>query len=154
MSKIDDAIKFAVDAHKGQVRKLGGLPYIFHPTEVAQIVAQMTTDEDVIAAAILHDTVEDTKTTFEEITNLFGERVAKLVGLETEDKRENEDKAATWRIRKEEALEKLANETDISAKMICLGDKLSNIRSLYRNHLVQGEEMWNTFNEKDPRNHK
>ena len=72
MSKLNEAIKFASDKHDGQIRKLTNLPYIFHPFEVAQIVATMTNDEDVICAALLHDTVEDTKTTLDEIADKFG----------------------------------------------------------------------------------
>ena len=153
MSKLNEAIKFASDKHDGQIRKLTNLPYIFHPFEVAQIVATMCNDEDVICAALLHDTVEDTKTTLDEIADKFGLRVMRLVALETENKREHVDPTLTWRARKEESLIELKECNDLQAKMIWLGDKLSNIRSLYRYNLMYGDDMWLTFNEKDPRNH-
>ena len=153
MSKLNEAIKFASDKHDGQIRKLTNLPYIFHPFEVAQIVATMTDDEDAICAALLHDTVEDTKTTLDEIADKFGLRVMRLVALETENKREHVDPSLTWKTRKEESLEEISVCNDLQAKMIWLGDKLSNIRSLYRYYIVNGEKMWETFNEKDPRNH-
>ena len=154
MSKLTDVIAFAAKAHEGQIRKLNNQPYIFHPCEVGQIVSSMTDDEDVVCAAILHDTVEDTRATLGEIEEKFGKRVAYLVALETEDKRENKDKSKTWRIRKEESLKELENCGDIDAKKIWLGDKLSNIRSMYRTHLLEGDSMWNHFNNKNPEDHE
>lgn len=72
-------LDFAFEAHKGQERKFTGEPYIFHPIEVAQIVSTVNDDPEVIAAAILHDTVEDTDATDEDIRTKFGDRVADLV---------------------------------------------------------------------------
>ena len=87
MTKLDHAIKFATDAHAGQKRKMTNTPYILHPLEAAAIVASITTDEDVICAAVLHDTVEDTDVKAETIRSEFGDRVAELVSAETENKR-------------------------------------------------------------------
>ena len=64
---LDDAIKFAGIAHKGMVRKGGNQPYIFHPLEVLNIASLITLDDDILCAAILHDTVEDTPATIEDI---------------------------------------------------------------------------------------
>jgi len=153
MSKLAEAIKFASDAHDGQIRKLTNLPYIFHAFEVAQIVATMTDDEDAICAALLHDTVEDTKATLDELAEKFGLRVMRLVAYETENKREHIDKSLTWQTRKEESLAEIRVCDDKEAKMIWLGDKLSNIRSLYRYYIVNGDKMWESFNQKDPKAH-
>lgn len=153
MSKLKDAVIFAAQKHDGQYRKITNQPYIFHCTEVCQIVSELTYDEDVMCAALLHDTVEDTKTNLDEIEELFGPRVMRLVSYETENKRKGQPKSDTWKLRKAESLEELSKCKDLDVKKIWLGDKLSNVRSLYRSYLVLGDELWSSFNEKDPRNH-
>ena len=87
MDKVTKAIEFAAMAHDGMVRKKDKTPYILHPLEAAVIVGSMTDDRDVISAAVLHDVVEDTDITIEEIEERFGSRVRALVESETEDKR-------------------------------------------------------------------
>lgn len=74
-----DAAAFAIEAHGDQKRKYTGEPYVMHCFEVARLVATRTTDETMIAAALLHDTVEDTDTSRDDIENRFGARVADLV---------------------------------------------------------------------------
>ena len=76
MNVIEKAIGFAVKAHAGALRKGTNLPYILHPLEAASIAAQMTDDQEIIAATVLHDTVEDTETSAEDIRKEFGARVA------------------------------------------------------------------------------
>lgn len=149
MSKLDEAIKFATDAHAGQKRKLVDLPYILHPLEAATIVANLTSDEDVICAAVLHDVVEDTPHNLAEIKEKFGEKVASLVGAETEDKRDYLSPEATWRIRKEETLAHLRQTDDKNVKILWLGDKLSNARSMLNAYLRIGDEIWKVFHESD-----
>lgn len=84
---IDKAMEFATKAHEGQFRKGTKRPYIVHPVEVGDIVSTMTGDEEVIAAAILHDTIEDCPQVTEEILRKeFGDRVTALVMHESEDK--------------------------------------------------------------------
>ena len=97
------AVDFALDAHRGQRRKDGSI-YILHPLEVSVIAGTMTRDEDVLAAAVLHDTVEDTPVTAQDILDNFGEKIAELVAHETENKRPELPAAETWKIRKEESL--------------------------------------------------
>lgn len=77
------ALDFATEAHKDQVRKYTGEPYIFHPIEVAQIVWNATEDINAASAALLHDVVEDTDVTAEEILKEFGPEVAELVHFVT-----------------------------------------------------------------------
>ncbi|MBR4745053.1 MAG: bifunctional (p)ppGpp synthetase/guanosine-3',5'-bis(diphosphate) 3'-pyrophosphohydrolase [Oscillospiraceae bacterium] len=149
---LDRAIEFAVDAHRGQLRKDGG-PFILHPLEDAAIVATMTMDPEVLAAAVLHDTVEDTAVTPEEILENFGERVYGLVMHETENKREDEPPASTWQIRKDETLQILAETKDVAVKMLWLGDKLSNMRAFYRHYTELGEAFFERFNNPDPKAH-
>ena len=150
---INEAIKFASLAHMGMRRKGNDQPYIFHPLEVLNLVSMMTLDEEVLCAAILHDTVEDTDATIEDIRKNFNERVASLVGYESEDKRGNVNKAATWKKRKEETIERISSLYDEGAKMICLADKVSNLRSIHLGLLDKGEEFWQSFNQKDPKEH-
>ena len=152
MTKLEEAIVFAVNAHSGAKRKGSDMPYILHPLEVMTIVASMTDDEDVMAAAVLHDTVEDTPITLNDITAKFGIRIADLVEYESENKREDEPPEKTWKIRKQESIDHLRTASR-EAKMICLGDKLSNLRQIERNHAVSGEAIWEKFNQKDSKQH-
>ena len=150
MTLFEEAVLFAVQAHSGMKRKKEEIPYILHPMEVASITSSMTADERVLAAAVLHDTVEDTPTTIEQIEEKFGKRVAELVSAETEDKRKTLPPEATWKIRKEESLEVLKKTKDLDIKRIWLGDKLSNMRSYFRLQASQGNGFWNSFNQHDP----
>ena len=149
MEIISKAIEFAVKAHDGMRRKNGESPYILHPLEAAVIVGTMTNDQEVIASAVLHDVVEDTDISIEEIEKNFGKRIKKLVECETENKRAELPPATTWRIRKEESLEDLKNAKDIAVLMVWLGDKLANMRSIYREWKVVGDKIWQKFNQKD-----
>ena len=148
-SVLDKAIFFAVKAHEGQMRK-DGSSYILHPLEVAVIAGTMTNDTDVLAAAVLHDTVEDTDTTADDILNSFGPRVAELVAHETEDKRPEMKASDSWKIRKEESLAVL-KDSDVNSKILWVSDKLSNMRSLVRDYDTMGEKVFERFNEKDPK---
>ena len=147
------AIVFATKAHEGQFRKGTQIPYILHPMEAAAIVGTMTTDEEIIAGAVLHDVVEDTATTVEEVMELFGERVGSLVASESENKREDLPSEFTWKIRKQETLDHLKTAS-VEVKMIALGDKLSNMRAIYRDYQTIGDKLWQRFNQKDKNEHK
>ena len=149
MELVSEAIALAVKAHDGMRRKKSDAPYILHPMEAAVIVGTMTDDQNLIAAAALHDVVEDAGITIGEIEERFGRRVRELVQSETEDKRADLLPASTWRIRKEESLAVLKNTDDIAVLMVWLGDKLANMRAIYRDFKVEGEAMWQRFNQKD-----
>ena len=149
MELVSEAIIFATKAHDGMRRKKSESPYILHPMETAVIVGTMTDDQNLIAAAALHDVVEDADISIEEIEEKFGKRVRELVGSETEDKRADLPPADTWRIRKEESLAVLKNTDDIAVLMVWIGDKLANMRSIYREWKVEGDAMWQRFNQKD-----
>ena len=149
MELVSEAIAFAVKAHDGMRRKKSEAPYILHPMEAAVIVGTMTNDQNLIAAAALHDVVEDADISIEEVEEKFGKRVRELVESETEDKRADRPPTQTWRIRKEESLAVLKNTEDIGVLMVWLGDKLANMRSIYRDFKVEGMAMWQRFNQKD-----
>lgn len=148
--RIEQAVQFAMKAHAGQYRKVGHIPYIWHPIEVASIIQTMTHDEDVIIAGLLHDTVEDTEVTIEDIEEAFGPRVRELVSSETEDKHPEQKAEDSWLQRKRESVMELL-DAPLESKIIWLADKVSNMRSFHQMYLEQGIEMWENFNQKDPR---
>ncbi len=148
---VSKAMMFAISAHSGQYRKGSRTPAILHAMEAATIIATLTTDEELMAAALLHDTVEDTDVVPEQIEAMFGPHVAFLVASETENKRENIDARESWQVRKEESLKELRDLDNIEVKMLWLSDKLSNMRSFYLLHEHNGDEMWNKFNQKNPK---
>ena len=148
MELVSEAIAFAVKAHDGMRRKKSSAPYILHPMEAAVIVGTMSEDQNLIAAAALHDVVEDAGISLEEIEEKFGGRVRALVESETEDKRSDLPPADTWRIRKEESLALLKSTDDIGVLMVWLGDKLANMRSIYRDWKNEGDALWQKFNQK------
>lgn len=139
---VNKAIIFATKAHAGQFRKATRTPYILHPLECGVIVSQMTNDEEMIAAAFLHDTVEDCGVSIETIRQEFGDRVAAFVSAESEDK------SKTWMERKQSTIDHLQTASKEEC-IVVLGDKLSNIRSLQRDYQICGEELWQRFNQKD-----
>jgi (p)ppGpp synthase/HD superfamily hydrolase len=141
-------------AHSGQTRKAGGSPYVLHPMEAAVIAATLTRDEDVIAAALLHDVVEDAGVGIEEIREKFGSRVADLVSSETENKRHGTPPEQTWQVRKEETLKTLKETDDEGVKIIWLSDKLSNIRSMHAGVRREGDAFFNAFHQKDKKMHE
>lgn len=150
MELANAAIIFAAKAHDGMRRKQSDVPYIIHPMEAAVIVSSMTSNQEVIAAAALHDVVEDAGVTIQEVEQHFGKRVAELVASETEDKREHLPAAETWKIRKEEAIAVLQNTKDLDIKILYLGDKLANLHSIYTAWKEEGDAFWQYFNQKDP----
>ena len=154
MNLVDKAIIFTTKAFEGKTRKVRPVPSILHSLEVGVIVSSLTTNEEVIAAGILHDVVEDASISFNTLKEEFGEHVAKLVSSDTEDKRINMPKEESWYIRKKETLDHIRNSQDINEKYIILGDKLSNIRSIYNDSKnYKGDNFFNSFNQKDPLMH-
>lgn len=138
---LNKAINFAVAAHSGATRKGSTIPYILHPLEAAAIVSRLTDDQELMIAAILHDTIEDTDTSYDDIKQNFGQRIADLVNGESEDK------SKTWRERKAHTVQTLKN-APLDVKIITMGDKLSNIRSIAKDYGEIGDKLWDRFNEK------
>ena len=150
---LDRAIIFAVKAHTGTERRGKGYPYIVHPMEAVEIVSTMTADQELLAAAALHDTVEDTDVTVEQIREEFGDRVAHLVAAESDEMPAGVSEEDSWHARKQAAIDRLAKASH-DAKIVALGDKLSNMRAIARDYAVQGDALWNIFHAKDPKDHE
>ena len=150
---LDRAIIFAVRAHSGTERRGKGYPYIVHPLEAVEIVATMTADQELLAAAALHDTVEDTDVTVEQIRAEFGDRIAALVAEESDQFEAGVSEEDSWHARKRAAIDRLATASR-DAKIVALGDKLSNMRAIARDYAVKGDELWNIFHAKDPKDHE
>ncbi|MBR3558954.1 MAG: bifunctional (p)ppGpp synthetase/guanosine-3',5'-bis(diphosphate) 3'-pyrophosphohydrolase [Bacteroidales bacterium] len=136
----DEAVKFATDAHSGTERRGKNFPYIIHPMEAAAIVATVTSDPEMLAAAILHDTVEDTDATLEQIRERFGARVATLVQHETAPL----PKGTPWRVRRQAQVDLLAS-APYDCKVVAIGDKLSNLRAIAHDYRQIGDRLWQRF---------
>ena len=136
----DKAVAFAIQAHSGTERRGKAYPYIIHPMEAVSIVATITNDPEMLAATILHDTVEDTDVTIEQIREIFGDRVADLVQHETAPL----DDSLTWREKKTQQIKQLA-EAPYDSKVVALGDKLSNMRGIAWDYRKIGDEVWKLF---------
>ena len=152
-SLLDRAIVFAVKAHSGTERRGKGFPYIVHPMEAMEIVSTITHDQELLAAAVLHDTVEDTDVTEEQIRKEFGDRVASIVASESDTFEEGVKEEDSWHARKQSAIERLASAS-MDAKIVALGDKLSNMRAIARDYSKVGDRLWDLFHVKDPKDHE
>ena len=150
---LDRAIIFAVKAHAGTERRGKGFPYIVHPMEAVEIVATITPDQELLAAAALHDVVEDTEISADEIRREFGDRIAALVVAESDVFVEGVSEEDSWHDRKQAAMDRLAAAPH-DAKIVAMGDKLSNMRAIARDYAVKGDELWKIFHAKDPKDHE
>lgn len=141
--KLAAAVEFAVAHHAavGQTRKGTDVPYIVHPMEVMSILQRMDADTDLLCAGLLHDVVEDTNATLNDVRATFGDRIAELVGAHTEDK------SLSWEERKTLSNEHLKTAPR-EVRMLILADKLSNMRSTASDIYLHGdsEEYWTKYN--------
>ncbi len=134
---INKALLFSIEAHNKQVRK-DGKPYICHPITVGLILSKNGASDDLICAGLLHDTIEDTDITKDQILEEFGETICQLVLFDTEDK------TKSWDERKKYTIKKLENASVECAMLIC-ADKLSNtydLKDLIKN---VGDDVWTYF---------
>lgn len=152
-SFLDRAIEFAVKAHSNTERRGKGFPYIVHPLEAMEIVATMTPDQELLAAAALHDTIEDTSVTIDDLRREFGDRVATIVEAESDKFLEGIPDEASWHQRKQAAIDRIA-AAPFESKIVAMGDKLSNMRAIWRDYQEQGDELWKIFHAKDKKDHE
>ena len=128
MEIIERAIRYAEDKHKDQKRK-DGSPYIIHPLAVAEVVLEMGLDQDAILGAILHDCIEDTDASFDDIAKLFGRTTAELV--EGVTKLTRADFSSTEEAQMENLRKMfLAMSKDIRVVLIKIADRLHNMRTM------------------------
>lgn len=139
MSLIHRAAAFAAVAHANQKRKGSETPYIAHPCEVGILLKGEGAEDEVVAAGLLHDTLEDTAVTREELVQSFGPRVAALVEACSEKKGD------PWQKRKTHTIEVLEAGCSYEVMLIVCADKLSNMRSIAEDLAVLGEALWERF---------
>ena len=139
MNKLNEAILYAAQQHSGQLRKGTNLPYIVHPMEVLNILSRMNAHEELLMAGVLHDVVEDTEATIEDIAARFGDTVAELVNAHTE-----QHKDLPWWERKLASIDHLRTAPR-DVKLLIMADKLSNIRSMAADHARIGDNLWERF---------
>ncbi|AZB42615.1 bifunctional (p)ppGpp synthetase/guanosine-3',5'-bis(diphosphate) 3'-pyrophosphohydrolase [Bacillus sp. FJAT-42376] len=135
---ISEAKRFAEFVHRGQVRRLTGVPYFVHVENTATILLKAGASDELVAAGYLHDTVEDTDTSMEDIRSKFGGSVADLVAFNTEDKKK------TWEERKQATIDHAAGAS-LEEKMLLAADKLDNLQSMEQGLIKYGDELWNHF---------
>ncbi len=141
---LDRAMTFAIRAHADTERRGKGFPYIIHPMETVAIVATMTNDPELLAAAVLHDTLEDTSVTVSQLRAEFGDRVADLVLAESNIKENGITHQMSWRQRKSLAVERLS-QASFEGKLVAMGDKLSNLRAIASDYKTMGDALWARF---------
>jgi (p)ppGpp synthase/HD superfamily hydrolase len=148
--RISEAFEFASAAHKEGFRKGKMVPYIVHPLDVFSILLKNGATEDLAIAGLLHDVLEDTSRTRDEVRKNFGDAVGNLVEGASESEKltkgvSNDEKKKTWKLRKTERIEKVKNSGRDLRLLIC-ADKLSNIRDLLEDLHSDGENIWTKFN--------
>lgn len=139
MNLIEKAIRLAVVAHKDQVRKSDNSPYIVHPLMVARLVDTAGFSEVVVAAAVVHDVLEDTDVDEETLRRELGDEVVAIV------KAVSEDTSLSWEVRKQLYITTVAHAQE-AAKAVSVADKIHNAESLIDAHEKQGEVIWRHFN--------
>ncbi|WHZ03866.1 HD domain-containing protein [Neobacillus sp. YX16] len=140
MDIVEKALQLASKSHEGQYRKNTDIPYITHPVAVGMLLVKNGYSEEIVASGILHDTVEDTELTLEDIKREFGTKIAEIVEGSSEP-----DKSLPWKDRKEHTIEYLKGASEEIRIVVC-ADKLHNIRSIIRDYEIVGEEVWARFN--------
>ena len=123
---LDEVLKFATKAHGSQKRKYTGEPYIVHPIAVSEIVKTVSHTDEMVAAALLHDVVEDTPVTIQEIETKFGSKVAELVGWLTDTSRPENGNRKTRK-----SIDRLHSaDAPAEAQTIKLADLIHNTKSI------------------------
>jgi len=140
----EEALQFALAAHKNQLRKGTQVPYVSHLLAVASIVLDYGGDEDEAIAALLHDSVEDCGVDPEEIRTRFGDKATNIVVACTDSFEKNPSKKAPWRARKEAYLQHLETAPPPVLR-VSAADKLHNARSIVKDYREIGDEVWNRF---------
>ncbi|MFH1129406.1 MAG: HD domain-containing protein [Patescibacteria group bacterium] len=138
---IEKATRIAVIAHVNQKRKNDGSPYVVHPFIVAMKLVKYNFSDAVIAAALVHDVLEDTDVTEQELRDKLGNEVVDMVKMVTNDD------TLSWRDKKIKYVETVRNGSD-EAKAISIADKIHNMEDLLFTYSQIGPEVWKKFSNK------
>lgn len=150
--RLAKAYAFSANAHNGQYRKGTQIPYFAHIIMAMNYAMELTDDVELLIAVTLHDTVEDTEATLEDIEREFGKTVASYIAAESEDKRPGIPACDTWEIRKQETIQHL-QIAEYPIKVITLADKAANAESLIKEWRHIGDDIWQKFNQHDKDKH-
>ena len=143
-ASLERAIRRAAEWHRGQDRKASSTPYITHPFAVAMILDRSGFGEDVVAAGLLHDVVEDCDVPIATIELEFGAAVASIVAAVSEVKPDDSGAMRPWAVRRRDHIELVASSS-VEARAVALADKLHNL-SCIRMDLDAGRLVWSIFN--------
>lgn len=136
---VELAIEIATKAHKNQMRKGMDVPYITHPFSVGMLLVRSGCSDEVIAAGILHDVVEDTPLTLDDVRQDFGDHIASIVEGCSEP-----DRSLSWEDRKQHTIEFLKTASS-EVRLVACADKLHNVRSMALAYKEIGDALWDRF---------
>jgi (p)ppGpp synthase/HD superfamily hydrolase len=143
---VERALRIAADGHRRQLRKGSDIPYLAHPAAVALILSRAGFNDDhTLAAACLHDVVEDTDCTIEQLAADFPEEVVEIVAALSEEKTDTAGAKRPWKDRKLDHLG-VIRDASVAAKAVALADKLHNLGTMQMDHREQGDLFWSRFN--------
>lgn len=135
----EKAKSFAIKAHQGQTRKNSEEAYITHPIRVAKRLELEGVRDSLVCAAYLHDVVEDTPFSIDDIQEEFGMEIAQLVAAHTEDK------SKSWKERKQHTINCIGSASK-EIKYLIIADKLDNLLELEKEYALLGDKIWKNFN--------
>jgi (p)ppGpp synthase/HD superfamily hydrolase len=142
---MERAWRIAAVAHANQRRKATDIPYLVHPAAVALILQRSGFgDESILAAAILHDVVEDTDWTLERLQDLFPPEVLDIVDTLTEKKHDESGAKRPWKDRKAEQMRRIA-DSSVASRAVWLADRRHNLETIAFD-VADGAEVWSRFN--------
>jgi len=139
MNLIEKATRIAVMAHQNQTRKGDNLPYIIHPFMVAMKLLKYGFSEETVAAALVHDVLEDTDFPEKELEKQLGNKILKIVKSVTNDE------TLVWEEKKKKYIETV-RKGSIESKAVAVADKIHNLESLLAAYEQQGPKIWQKFN--------
>jgi len=142
-SRLERALRWAAECHQGQTRRGSGTPYVEHVMAVALVLDRAGFDEDVVIAGLLHDVVEDTQATFDDVAAQFGPAVAATVRHCSEVKLDAQGNKRPWIDRKRDHLAAMT-AAPMTARGVMLADKLHNLVSIELD-LLDGRPVWSEF---------
>jgi (p)ppGpp synthase/HD superfamily hydrolase len=139
MELYEQALNIAVKAHKEQTRKHDGSPYISHPIIVGRILEKAGFSEIVVAAGLVHDVLEDTSVTEDELQQILGAEVVRIVAAVSEEK------SLVWEDRKKQYIQRVISSNE-SVWAVSVADKIHNASCLIAFHKQVGPAAWQVFN--------